>query len=94
MFDLKRNAFWWWSIHTTCCIVGQADLVCRGVCVLLYVDKQWQGIDNIGIREANQKNYETYNNERKEQVFASNSKFQIASNIYQVTDSKYQIAII
>ena len=26
------------------------------------------------------KNYETYNNERKEQVFASNSKFQIESH--------------
>ena len=39
------------------------------------------------------KNYETYNNERKEQVFASNSKFKIKRLRYQVTDNKPQITI-
>ena len=34
------------------------------------------------------KNYETYNNERKEQVFGSSSKFQIKRFGKQVTDSK------
>ena len=34
------------------------------------------------------KNYETYNNERKEQVIASCSKFQITRFRQQVTDSK------
>ena len=39
----------------------------------------------------NVKNYEMYNNERKDQVFASNSKFQKKSNRLQVTDNKSQI---
>ena len=38
------------------------------------------------------KDYETYNNERMEQVFASNSKFQKKSNRLQVTDNESQIA--
>ena len=40
----------------------------------------------------NVKNYEMYNNERKDQVFASNSKFQKKSNRLQVTDNESQIA--
>ena len=39
-----------------------------------------------------QKNYETYNNERKEQVFTSNSKFKKNRFRQQVTYSKSQIA--
>ena len=40
------------------------------------------------------KNYETYNNERKEQVFAKNSKYLqvIASLIQKASESKYFIA--
>ena len=38
------------------------------------------------------KNYEAYNNEKKEQVFASNRKFQIKRCRQQVIDSKRQIA--
>ena len=38
------------------------------------------------------KNYETYNNKRKEQVFASKSKFQKKRNRLQVTDNESQIA--
>ena len=38
------------------------------------------------------KNYVTYNNKRKEQVFANNSMFQIKSFRKQVKYSKSQIA--
>ena len=51
-----------------------------------------QGLESYRIHQfrgrVTEKNYETYNNERKEQVFASNSKFQVKRLRYQVTDGK------
>ena len=48
--------------------------------------KKLKKVENVqkgegGMSAKNKKNYETYNNERKKKVFASNSKFKIKDSV-------------